>query len=122
MALEDLAMFRSLPGCTVFYPSDAVATERAIELAANTKVKNSIEIYSEMAESNNIIFDFKLIIQCVDIKHKNDLLFRESHSLAFPAPQQKSFMITMKLLRLEKLKYSNKAQMMFAWLLLLESL
>merc|ERR1712002_1104247 len=37
MALEDLAMFRSLPGCTVFYPSDAVATERAIELAANTK-------------------------------------------------------------------------------------
>merc|ERR1719273_2381379 len=27
MALEDLAMFRSLPGCTVFYPSDAVATE-----------------------------------------------------------------------------------------------
>ena len=67
MALEDLAMFRSLPGCTVFYPSDAVATERAIELAANTKVKNSIEIYSEMAESNNIIFDFKLIIQCVDI-------------------------------------------------------
>ena len=38
MALEDLAMFRSLAGCTVFYPSDAVATERAVELAANTKV------------------------------------------------------------------------------------
>merc|ERR1719285_1151653 len=37
MALEDLAMFRSLPGCTVFYPSDAVATERAVEVAANTK-------------------------------------------------------------------------------------
>merc|ERR1740131_606322 len=37
MALEDLAMFRSLPGCTVFYPSDAVSTERATELAANTK-------------------------------------------------------------------------------------
>ena len=37
MALEDIAMFRSLPGCTVFYPSDAVATERAVELAANTK-------------------------------------------------------------------------------------
>jgi len=37
MALEDLAMFRSLPGCTVFYPSDAVSTERAVELAANTK-------------------------------------------------------------------------------------
>jgi len=37
MALEDLAMFRSLPGCTVFYPTDAVATERAVELAANAK-------------------------------------------------------------------------------------
>ena len=37
MALEDIAMFRSLPGCTVFYPSDAVAAERATELAANTK-------------------------------------------------------------------------------------
>lgn len=37
MALEDLAMFRSIPDCTVFYPSDAVSTERACELAANTK-------------------------------------------------------------------------------------
>merc|ERR1711994_112645 len=37
MALEDLAMFRSLPGCTVFYPADAFSAERAIELAANTK-------------------------------------------------------------------------------------
>jgi len=37
MALEDIAMFRSLPGCTVFYPSDAVSTERATELAANTR-------------------------------------------------------------------------------------
>ena len=37
MALEDLAMFRAVPTCTVFYPSDAVSTERAVELAANTK-------------------------------------------------------------------------------------
>lgn len=36
MALEDLAMFRSVPGSTVFYPADAVSTERAVELAANT--------------------------------------------------------------------------------------
>ncbi|UYV65438.1 TKT, partial [Cordylochernes scorpioides] len=35
MALEDLSMFRSLPNSTVFYPSDAVSTERACELAAN---------------------------------------------------------------------------------------
>lgn len=38
MALEDLAMFRAIPTCAVFYPSDAVSTERAVELAANTKV------------------------------------------------------------------------------------
>ncbi|KAL8164367.1 UNVERIFIED_CONTAM: Transketolase-like protein 2 [Gekko kuhli] len=37
MALEDLAMFRTIPGCTVFYPSDAVSTEHAVCLAANTK-------------------------------------------------------------------------------------
>ena len=37
MALEDIAMFRSLPGCTVFYPSDAVACERAVELSANQR-------------------------------------------------------------------------------------
>ena len=35
MALEDLAMFRTIPGSVVFYPSDAVSAERAIELAAN---------------------------------------------------------------------------------------
>lgn len=37
MALEDLAMFRTIPGCVVFYPSDAVSCERATELAANYK-------------------------------------------------------------------------------------
>ncbi|XP_048186466.1 transketolase-like protein 2 [Perognathus longimembris pacificus] len=37
MALEDLAMFRSIPNCTIFYPSDATATEHAVYLAASTK-------------------------------------------------------------------------------------
>lgn len=37
MGLEDIAMFRTIPGSTVFYPCDAVSTERAVELAANTK-------------------------------------------------------------------------------------
>ncbi|KAH8335308.1 hypothetical protein KR074_009527 [Drosophila pseudoananassae] len=37
MGLEDIAMFRSIPGSTVFYPTDAVSTERAVELAANTQ-------------------------------------------------------------------------------------
>lgn len=35
MGLEDLALFRALPGSVVFYPTDAVSTERATELAAN---------------------------------------------------------------------------------------
>lgn len=30
-------MFRAIPGSTVFYPSDAVSAERAVELAANTR-------------------------------------------------------------------------------------
>uniref|UniRef100_A0A673XCR6 transketolase n=1 Tax=Salmo trutta TaxID=8032 RepID=A0A673XCR6_SALTR len=37
MALEDIAMFRAIPTCTVFYPSDGVSAERSVELAANTK-------------------------------------------------------------------------------------
>ncbi len=34
MGLEDLAMFRAVPGATVLYPSDAVSTERLTEAAA----------------------------------------------------------------------------------------
>jgi transketolase len=34
MALEDLAMFRTQPDCTVLYPSDAVSTERLVALMA----------------------------------------------------------------------------------------
>lgn len=37
MALEDFAMFRSVATAVCFYPCDAVSTERAIELAAQTK-------------------------------------------------------------------------------------
>ncbi|XP_041982935.1 transketolase-like protein 2 [Aricia agestis] len=37
MGLEDLALFRAVPTATVFYPSDAVSCERAVELAANTR-------------------------------------------------------------------------------------
>lgn len=36
MGLEDVAMFRSLPGSTVLYPSDAVSTEKLTQLAAET--------------------------------------------------------------------------------------
>ena len=34
MALEDLAMMRAIPGCTVLYPSDAVSAEACVKLAA----------------------------------------------------------------------------------------
>ena len=34
MALEDLAMMRAIEGTTVLYPSDAIATEHAVRLAA----------------------------------------------------------------------------------------
>ncbi|XP_002120750.2 transketolase [Ciona intestinalis] len=37
MALEDIAMFRAIPGSTVLYPSDVVSMEKAVELVANTK-------------------------------------------------------------------------------------
>lgn len=50
MALEDLAMFRSIPMSTVFYPSDGVATEKAVELAANTKV-SYVAVLSETSSS-----------------------------------------------------------------------
>ena len=37
MALEDLAMFRAIPNCSVFYPSDAISMANAVKIAANTK-------------------------------------------------------------------------------------
>jgi transketolase len=36
MALEDLAVMRGVPNCTVLYPSDGVSAERLLALAANT--------------------------------------------------------------------------------------
>jgi transketolase len=36
MALEDLAMMRGVPNCTVFYPCDGVSAERLIALSAST--------------------------------------------------------------------------------------
>lgn len=37
MGLEDISMFRSLYGCIVFYPSDAVSTEALVRIAAGHK-------------------------------------------------------------------------------------
>ncbi|GJQ82820.1 hypothetical protein Trydic_g13522 [Trypoxylus dichotomus] len=67
MAMEDLAMFRAIPGCTIFYPSDAVSTERAVELAANT---------------NGITY-VRTTSYAVPVVYNNDKLFRvaEAHVL-----------------------------------------
>jgi transketolase len=37
MGLEDLALYRTIPGCVVFYPSDAVAAWHAVRLAAEQR-------------------------------------------------------------------------------------
>lgn len=37
MGLEDLALYRPIPGMHILYPSDAVSAERAVEIAANTE-------------------------------------------------------------------------------------
>src|SRR5215475_7275337 len=37
MGLEDIAMFRTIPGSVILYPCDAVSAERAVEQAARHK-------------------------------------------------------------------------------------
>uniref|UniRef100_A0A669D132 transketolase n=1 Tax=Oreochromis niloticus TaxID=8128 RepID=A0A669D132_ORENI len=54
MGLEDLAMFRAIPAATVFYPSDGVSTEKAVELAANTK---GLCFIRTSRPENNIIYN-----------------------------------------------------------------
>lgn len=44
MGLEDIAMFRSLPGSIIFYPSDAISTEKLMHLAARTRGLKYIRI------------------------------------------------------------------------------
>lgn len=73
MALEDLAMFRAIPMSTVFYPSDGVATEKAVELAANTK---GICFIRTSRPENAIIYDnnedFQVGQAKVVLKNKDD--------------------------------------------------
>jgi transketolase len=37
MGLEDIALFRSIPGCAVLYPSDAVSAEACVEIMAQRR-------------------------------------------------------------------------------------
>ncbi|KAK2118408.1 hypothetical protein P7K49_005295 [Saguinus oedipus] len=73
MALEDLAMFQSVPMSTVFYPSDGVATEKAVELAASTKGI----CFIRTSRPENAIFynnneDFQVGQAKVVLKNKDD--------------------------------------------------
>uniref|UniRef100_A0A4W3I938 transketolase n=1 Tax=Callorhinchus milii TaxID=7868 RepID=A0A4W3I938_CALMI len=60
MGLEDLAMFRAIPTATVFYPSDGVSAERAVELAANTK---GVCFIRTSRPENAVIYDNSEVFQ-----------------------------------------------------------
>ncbi len=67
MGLEDIAMFRALPGSIVFYPSDAVSAAKITELCMNTK---GIKYIRTTRPKTNVIYqnnekfiagDFKVV-------------------------------------------------------------
>lgn len=74
MALEDLAMFRTVPGATVFYPSDAVSTERAVELAANTKglcfIRSSRPNVPILYQNNEVFKVGQAKVRCCFVLHR----------------------------------------------------
>ena len=65
MALEDLSFFRCLPGSTVFYPSDAVSCERAVELAANKEGVCFIRTSRPATEQGMNIFVLKRFLHVI---------------------------------------------------------
>ncbi|KAM9325367.1 transketolase [Gastrophryne carolinensis] len=73
MGLEDISMFRAVPNSTVFYPSDAVSTEKAVELAAN---KKGICFIRTSRPENPVIYnnneEFKIGQAKVVLQSKND--------------------------------------------------
>lgn len=74
MGLEDMAMFRALPTTTIFYPSDGVSTEKAVELAATTKV---LKVLSSI--------NFQLSYQHIYCKITDSLLKCPQQSLSYYA-------------------------------------
>lgn len=71
MALEEFGMFRALPDSHVFYPSDAVSTERAVEIVANLK---GIKYIRTGRPANAVIYgnDEKFEIGKSKIVHESD--------------------------------------------------
>ena len=74
MGLEDIAMFRALPGSFVFYPSDAVSAARITEMCINIK---GLKYIRTTRAKTNVIYqnnekflpgDFKIVKQHGDDK------------------------------------------------------
>ncbi|MEK6843851.1 MAG: transketolase [Nanoarchaeota archaeon] len=74
MGLEDIALFRSIPKSIIFYPSDAISTEKLLHLAATTRGLKYIRttrpktqlIYNE--KESFALGDFKVIKQSKEDK------------------------------------------------------
>jgi transketolase len=60
MGLEDIALFRSIPNATVFYPSDGVSCEYAVELAANRK---GICFIRTSRPETKVLYDSKTVFE-----------------------------------------------------------
>lgn len=69
MGLEDISMFRALPTATIFYPSDGVSTEKAVELAASTRVSAAtVERRGFLLTFCAFVFSLLLIFLCPSTK------------------------------------------------------
>ena len=70
MGLEDLSMFRSIPGSLVLYPSDAVSTYKAVGLAANHKgvsyIRTSRPATSIIYKNNQVLQAKSYVIKSSD--------------------------------------------------------
>ena len=82
MALEDIAMFRAVYGAYVFYPSDAVSMERAVELSANTEgicFIRSSRPATPVIYNNDEVFEIgkaKVINNCIFLCQVRSFLFK----------------------------------------------
>lgn len=75
MGLEDIALFRAIPGMVVFVPSDPIASEKSVEIAANHKgsvfIRTERNAHDLLYENDEVFEIGKLkVIQ----KSENDLL------------------------------------------------
>lgn len=59
MGLEDISLYKPIPGITILYPSDAVSAERSVEIAANVDGMFYIRTTRPIMPVNiNIIIDY----------------------------------------------------------------